>query len=244
MELSDSNNRLLSKISHLLQKSRKYVAHSINQTIVLTYFEVGKLIVEDEQQGKERAEYGKAVLKELSQKLAAEFGKGFSVRNLEQMRKFFLIYSKSQTVSSKFESKKTTPSIRVSNSPFQLSWSHYLLLIKIDNIEERHFYEIEAANSNWSVRELERQYNSSLYERLVLSRDKKRVKELSTIGQIVVKPIDTIKEPYILDFLGLEENSKYSESDLETAIINKLEHFLIELGKGFLFVGRQSRITI
>ena len=134
--------------------------------------------------------------------------------------------------------------MRKTESPFKLSWTHYLHLIKIDNQKERSFYEIEAANNNWSVRELERQYDSSLYERLVLSRDKKAVKELSEKGQLVTKPIDTIKEPYVLDFLGLDKQDKYTESDLETAIISKLEHFLTELGKGFLFVGRQQRITI
>ena len=134
--------------------------------------------------------------------------------------------------------------MRKTESPFKLSWTHYLHLIKIDNQKERSFYEIEAANNNWSVRELERQYDSSLYERLVLSRDKKAIKELSEKGQLVTKPIDTIKEPYVLDFLELDKQDKYTESDLETAIINKLEHFLTELGKGFLFVGRQQRITI
>jgi predicted nuclease of restriction endonuclease-like (RecB) superfamily len=202
------------------------------------------LIVENEQQGKERAEYGKSVLKELSQKLTDEFGKGYSLRNLEQMRKFFLVYSKTQTLSAKSEDEKSASLMRKSESPLKLSWSHYLHLIKIDNEEERNFYEIESANNNWSVRELERQYDSSLYERLVLSRDKEAVKELSKKGQLIIKPSDTIKEPYILDFLGLEGKDKYTESDLKTAIINKLEHFLIELGKGFLFVGRQQRITI
>ncbi len=134
--------------------------------------------------------------------------------------------------------------MRKIESPFNLSWTHYLQLIKIENEEERNFYEIEAVSNTWSVRELERQYDSSLYERLVLSRDKEGIKELSRKGQVIAKPIDTIKEPYVLDFLGLEEKDRYTESDLETAIINKLEHFLTELGKGFLFVGRQQRITI
>lgn len=239
MDLSKSNNQLFGKISELLSEARKFVAKSVNQTVVLTYFEVGRLIVEDEQKGKERAEYGKAVLKELSNKLAQEFGKGYSVYNLERMRRFYLTYhSKLQ------ELEKSASLMRKLESPFKLSWTHYLQLMKIENPEERSFYEIEAVNNNWSVRELERQYDSSLYERLVLSRDKKSVKELSEKGQLITKPIDTIKEPYVLDFLGLEEHEKYSESDLETAIINKLEHFLKELGKGFLFVGRQQRITI
>lgn len=144
----------------------------------------------------------------------------------------------------KSDDEKSASSMLKFKSPFNLSWTHYLLLLKIDNEDERDFYEIESANNNWSVRELERQYDSSLYERLVLSRDKETIKELSRKGLLISKPSDTIKEPYVLDFLGLEERDKYTESDLETAIINKLEHFLTELGKGFLFVGRQQRITI
>ena len=251
MDLSKSDNQLFGKIADLLNESRKFVVKSVNQTIVLTYFEVGRLIVEDEQQGKERAEYGKSLLKELSQKLSEEFGKGYSVYNLERMRNFYLVYKKridetekSASLMRKSDEEKSASPMRKIESPFNLSWTHYLQLIKIENEDERNFYEIESVNNNWSVRELERQYDSSLYERLVLSRDKEGIKELSRKGQIVTKPIDTIKEPYILDFLGLEEKDKYTESDLETAIINKLEHFLTELGKGFLFVGRQQRITI
>lgn len=212
--------------------------------MVLTYFEIGRLIVEDEQKGKERAEYGKSTLNELSQRLTKEFGKGFSVRNLEQMRKFYVVYSKSQTLSANSETEKYATLLRKSENPFKLSWSHYLQLIKIENEEERKFYEIEAVSNSWSVREFERQYDSSLYERLVLSRDKSGIKKLSEEGQLITKPSDAVKDPYILDFLGLEEQDKYTESDLETAIISKLEHFLTELGKGFLFVGRQQRITV
>ncbi len=251
MELSKSDNQLFGKIAGLLNEARKFIVKNVNQTIVLTYFEIGKLIVEEEQQGKERAEYGKSVLKELSQKLTDEFGKGYSVYNLERMRNFYLVFKdriaeteKSASVMRKSDEEKSASPMRKIESPFNLSWTHYLQLIKIENEEERNFYEIEAVNNNWSVRELERQYDSSLYERLVLSRDKEGIKELSKKGQVVTKPIDTIKEPYVLDFLGLEEKDKYTESDLETAIINKLEHFLTELGKGFLFVGRQQRITI
>lgn len=250
-ELSKSDNKLFGKIAELLSEARRFIVKNVNQTIVLTYFEIGKLIVEEEQEGKERAEYGKSVLKELSQKLTDEFGKGYSVYNLERMRNFYLIFKgriteteKSASPMRKSDDEKSALPMRKIESPFNLSWTHYLQLIKIENEEERNFYEIEAVNNNWSVRELERQYDSSLYERLVLSRDKEGIKELSKKGQVVTKPIDTIKEPYVLDFLGLEEKDKYTESDLETAIINKLEHFLTELGKGFLFVGRQQRITI
>jgi len=236
---SGGNAQLFSKIATLLNESRKIVANSINQAIVLTYFEIGKLIVEDEQNGEKRAAYGKSVLKDLSQNLTNEFGKGYSVYNLERMRKFYLTYNNRIRID-----ENSASLMRNSQYPFKISWTHYLQLLKIEDVEERDFYEIESVNNNWSVRELERQYNSSLYERLILSRDKKGVVELSKKGQILVKPIDAIKEPYVLDFLGLEKNEKYTESDLETAIINKLENFLRELGKGFLFVGRQQRISI
>jgi predicted nuclease of restriction endonuclease-like (RecB) superfamily len=166
-------------------------------------------------------------LKELSKRLNTEFGKGFSQRNLEQMRQFYLTYSKTQTPSAEFN----------------LSWSHYLKLMRIDNEDERRYYQIEASENNWSLRELQRQFDSALYERLVLSRDKKGVKELSEKGQVIENPKDTIKDPYILEFIGLPENSKYSETELEQKIIDKIEHFLLELGKGYAFIGRQVRFT-
>ncbi|OWY25776.1 DUF1016 domain-containing protein [Sphingobacteriales bacterium UPWRP_1] len=186
------------------------------------------MIVEDEQQGKQRAEYGKQVLKELSKRLIAEFGKGFSVDNLQNMRQFFLTYSIYETTSRKFT----------------LSWSHYLKLMRIENPDERRFYEIECAANNWSLKELQRQFDAALYERLALSRDKDGIKQLAQQGQIVEKPTDILKDPYILEFLNLPEKHQYSESDLETAIIDKLEHFLLELGKGFTCVARQFRMTI
>ncbi|MFW5701240.1 MAG: PDDEXK nuclease domain-containing protein, partial [Cyclobacteriaceae bacterium] len=217
----------------MLKEAKKIVVNNINQTIVLTYFEIGRMIIENEQKGKERAEYGKAVLKELSKRLTSEFGKGYSVYNLERMRKLYLTYKDRIK-----PDEKSATLLRKSEKIFKLSWSHYLLLLKIDNPDERNFYEIEAATNNWSYRELERQYNSSLYERLVLSMEKKTIKELSEKGQIISKSTDAVKDPYVLDFLDLEEQKQYTESDLETAIINKLEHFLLELGKGFLFVGR------
>ena len=192
-----------------------------------TYFLIGKRIVEEEQDGNKRAEYGKKLMKTLSEKLTKEFGRGFSQRNLEQMRTFYLRYSISQTVSAEFK----------------LSWSHYLILMRMEDINARKFYEIEAIQNNWSLRELKRQVNSALYERLVLSKDKEKVKELAVEGQIIEKPQDIIKDPYILEFLGLDEKSDYSENKLEIEIINKLEMFLLELGKGFTFVGRQVRFT-
>ena len=215
------------EIHDLLHKARQNIISNINSTMTKTYFLIGKRIVEEEQNGNKRAEYGKKLMKTLSEKLTKEFGRGFSQRNLEQMRTFYLRYSISQTVSAEFK----------------LSWSHYLILMRMEDINARNFYEIEAFENNWSLRELKRQVNSSLYERLVLSKDKEKVKELAVKGQIIEKAQDVIKDPYILEFLGLDEKSDYSENKLETEIINKLEMFLLELGKGFTFVGRQVRFT-
>ena len=215
------------EIHDLLYKARENIVSNINSTMTKTYFLIGKRIVEEEQNGNKRAEYGKNLIKILSEKLTKEFGKGFSQRNLEQMRTFYVRYSIPQTLSAEFK----------------LSWSHYLILMRIENISTRNFYEIEAIQNNWSLRELKRQVNSALYERLVLSKDKEKVKELAVKGQIIEKPQDIIKDPYILEFLGLDEKSDYSENKLETEIINKLEMFLLELGKGFTFVGRQVRFT-
>ena len=217
------------EIHDLLHNARQNIISNINSTMTKTYFLIGKRIVEEEQDGNKRAEYGKNLIKMLSEKLTKEFGKGFSETNLEQMRKFFKVYGIPQTLSEEFQ--------------FNLSWSHYLILMRIKDINARNFYEIEAFENNWSLRELKRQVNSSLYERLVLSKDKEKVKELSVKGQIIEKAQDVIKDPYILEFLGLDEKSDYSENKLETEIINKLEMFLLELGKGFTFVGRQVRFT-
>lgn len=215
------------EIKGLLKSARENIVSTINSTMAKTYFLIGKRIVEEEQNGEKRAEYGKKLIKELSKKLTKEFDKGFSERNLEQMRKFYLAYSIPQTLSAEF----------------RLSWSHYLILMRMENLDERNFYEIEAIENNWSLRELRRQIDSTLYERLVLSRDKEKVKSLALKGQIIEKPEDIVKDPYILEFLGLDERSNYSENELETAIINNLEKFIMELGKGFLFQGRQVRFT-
>ena len=215
------------EIYDLLHKARQNIISNVNSTMTKTYFLIEKRIVEEEQDSNKRAEYGKNLIKTLSKKLTKEFGKGFSETNLEQMRKFFKVYGISQTLSEEF----------------RLSWSHYLILMRMKDINARNFYEIEAFENNWSLRELKRQVNSSLYERLVLSKNKEKVKELAVKGQIIEKAQDIIKDPYILEFLGLDEKSDYSENKLETEIINKLEMFLLELGKGFTFVGRQVRFT-
>jgi predicted nuclease of restriction endonuclease-like (RecB) superfamily len=226
-KLSVNKNGFYSRIADLLKLARKTVVQSVNKTIVDTYFEIGRLIVEEEQNGKSKAEYGQNLIPELSNKLTTEFGKGFSTTNLKQMRTFYLTYSKGQTVSDEF----------------RLSWSHYLMLMRIDNVEERKFYEIETAENSWSLRELQRQFDTALYERLALSRNKNEVKKLSEKGLTIEKAQDSLKDPYVLEFLGLPEETKYSETELEQKLIDKLEHFLLELGKGYTFVGRQVRFT-
>ena len=234
-----TNTRLNTQIIDLLQSARDKVLRTVNHTMVLTYFEIGRMLVEEEQGGKERADYGKKVVKELSEVLTKEFGKGFSERNIEQMRQFYLVYSKSQTLSAdSSDQKPQTPSAELN-----LSWSHYLKLMRIDDENERRFYEIESYKNNWSVRELKRQFDSALYTRLVLSRDQSKIKELSAKGLVLEKPKDAIKDPYILEFIGLPEHTEYSESELEQELIDKLEHFLLELGNGFTFVARQKRIS-
>ena len=223
-----TNNNIYQEIKELLYSAKNRVYQTINTTMTQTYFQIGKRIVEEEQGGETRAEYGSALLKNLSSELIKEFGKGYSEQNLKNMRQFYLIYQKRQTVSSEFK----------------LSWSHYIFLTRIENIDERNFYEIESIENSWSLRELKRQFDSGLFERLKLSSDKQKVKELSAKGQVIQTAQDLIKDPYILEFVGLPELSLYSESELEQKLIDKLEHFLLELGKGFTFVARQKRITI
>jgi predicted nuclease of restriction endonuclease-like (RecB) superfamily len=233
------NTNFFKRTIDLLHSARQQVVRQVNLTMVQTYFEIGRMIVEEEQQGKGRAEYGKHLLTGLSKALTKEFNKGFSITNIQQMRNFYFTYQKQQAVSasSKSEIQQTA------SAKFKLSWSHYLKLMRIDDENERKFYEIESEKNNWSVRELDRQYDSALYARLVLSRDKDKIKELSEKGLVIEKPKDIIKDPYVLEFIGLPEKSTYSESDLEQGIIDKLEHFLLELGTGFAFVARQKRIS-
>ena len=245
------NKVLFSQVVELLQNARQQVLRTVNSTMVYTYFEIGRMIVEEEQNGKERAEYGKQLLKGLSERLAIEFGMGFSVENLDRMRKFYKTYSISSSLMTILQIQKSQSLPEVSQNQkskslisfFKLTWTHYIFLMRIDDEKERRFYEIESEKYNWSVRELKRQYDSALYTRLALSRDAAGVLKLSEQGQIIEKPKDIIKDPYILEFLGLPELHRYSESELEEEIINKLEHFLLELGHGFTFVARQNRIT-
>ncbi len=231
----------------LVKYARTIAAKQINIVHLLTYYSLGRWIVEEQQNGQDRAKYGRQVLKTLSKRLQAEFKKGFSVDTLENVRKFYLTYKDriSEPVFRKFAIEKSEPLVRILGDelPFTLPWTHYLVLMRIQNENERRFYEIEATNCGWSKRTLQRQYNSSLYERLALSRDKNEVMRLASEGNVIEKPEDIVKQPTVLEFLGLEESEKYVESDLETALINKLQKFLLELGKGYLFEARQKRFT-
>lgn len=243
------DTKLLQDIRSLITTARSMVVRNINRLQVLTNFKIGRRIVEEEQKGAVRAEYGKHIIAELSSQLKAEFGRGFSRSNLEYMRKFYLTYQYripgiSQTASGKSKLSLNPASIEGNNDPpFLLSWSQYVFLISLENENERNFYEIEAAENNWNLPELRRQFDSGLYERLALSRDKASIKALSKEGQVIAKPQDIIKDPYVLEFLGIDEKAQFSETDFERAIIDKIEHFLLELGKGFLFEARQKRFT-
>jgi len=216
---------LISNIGLLLEQGRKQAYQSINSILVKTYWEIGKQIIVYEQEGKEKAEYGSSLLNNLSKDLKLRYGKGFNIRNIYLMRKFYLLFENLQTVSAK------------------LSWSHYVELVGIEDELARRFYEKQSENENWSIRELKRQINSALFHRIALSKDKKEVLNLSKKGQIIEIPEDILKDPYILEFLNIPENHKYSEKDIEEKIIDNLQAFLLELGKGFTFIGRQHRIS-
>lgn len=262
--------RLIGEIKDLINDSKYVINKSINSVMVNTYYEIGRRIVEYEQHGKSRSEYGKKLIERLSIELTKEFGKGYSVENITLFRKFYLVYSdsknlieldkvftKSNIVDTNIHGnnhkmvKNVKENFATQNvftksyfhDRFVLPWSLYLQLMRIKDKSERNFYEIEAFKNRWSFRELARQINSCLYERLVLSRDKEKVLELSTKGQIIEKPSDAIKDPLVLEFLDLKEDISYTEKDLEKRIIDKLQYFLLELGKGFTFVQRQKRLT-
>lgn len=248
---------LVAEVRSLVHSARQMAATAVNTLQVRTNFEIGRRIVEHEQQGAKRANYGTELLNVLSADLTQEFGSGFSATNLRLMRQFFVEYSGRihQTLSDESlprlpihqtapgELANTTEQRSALSQPFTLSWSHYVVLLTIENPDERRFYEIEATAECWSLRELKRQKAACLYERLALSRDKKGVRRLAEKGQLIERPEDILKEPVVLEFLGLEVQAKYSESDLEAALIDHLEQFLLELGKGFLFEARQKRFT-
>lgn len=219
-------NTLIVNIEQTVANAREKLAFSVNNTITETYWQIGKYIVETEQDGKIKAAYGKKLLTTLSHELTLRLGKGYSRPNLNNMRKFYLKYPNCQMVSDK------------------LSWSHICELIKLDDDLERSFYERQTVNENWSVRELQRQIDSALFLRLAVSRDKEGILSLAQRGIEVQKPEDVIKSTYTLEFLNLPEPKQYTESDLEQRLIDNLQKFLLELGKGFTFVGRQYKITI
>lgn len=233
----------LDAAAQVICDAKAAASRSVNLAMTYAYFEVGRIIVEEEQEGADRAEYGRQVIASVSERLTHDFGRGFSKTNVEQMRKFYRVYSSDeipQTLSEEFGSNlpATTTGRR-----FFLSWSHYLKLMRIEDVGKRHFYEIESARGGWSLKELQRQMDSGLYERLALSRDKEDVFKLAQEGQVVESPEDAIKDPYVLEFLGLKEEASYSETELESRIIDHLQDFLLELGRGFAFMGRQQRFT-
>ena len=235
-------DEFLKSVSDVLTQARKKAKTAVNLSMVYAYFEIGRMIVEEEQQGKNRAAYGQQLLKELSAHLTKTCGKGFSVGNLKNIRQFYKVYSTDQIGETVFSQFENFPAV-CTGRKFFLSWSHYLKLMRIENVDERHFYEIESVKNDWSLRELQRQFDSALYQRLLLSTEKENVKQLAKKGQIIEKSSDLVKDPYVLEFLGLEEKSGYSESELETRIIDNLQTFLLELGAGYTFVARQKRFT-
>ena len=240
--MNEVSNEFLNKVSLLIEEAKKNVKTAVNIAMVYTYFEIGRMIIEEEQNGDNRAEYGKYIIRNLSSFLTEHYGKGYSVDNLKLIRRFYIIYKTDSIGETVFPQSKNYP-VTITGRKFYLSWSHYLKLMRISNIEERHFYEIESVKNDWSLSELKRQYDSSLYERLALSKNKDEVILLSQKGQIIEKPADAIKDPYVLEFLQLPELPVYSETELENKIIDHLQQFLLELGKGYTFVGRQVRLT-
>ncbi|MDJ0626435.1 MAG: PDDEXK nuclease domain-containing protein [Candidatus Caenarcaniphilales bacterium] len=234
-----SKEPLFQRVVSILEEARSKVVRTVNSEMVIAYWLIGREIVEEEQQGEEKAEYGKHLIENLSQKLTEQFGKGYSVPNLRNFRQFYLTFMQRQP-------EIQYPLGSESNSGFSpgLGWSHYRALMRVDNDHARSFYEVEAIKNQWSKRDLERQIHSLLFERLLKSTDKKGLLELANEGHVVDRPVDVIKDPYVLEFLDLPESSKLSESKIETALLNHLQEFLLELGTGFAFIGRQKRITL
>lgn len=227
--LEEVSNKMTNEITELVNQAKANLAQEINKSIVYVYWNIGRIIVSSETKYNNRLEYGQEVLKDLSKRLTKYLGKGYSISNLKYMRVFYKAY----------------PNLEELNE--ELTWSHYLELMIIQNKDKRSFYEKECINENWSVRELRRQLETSLFERLLLSDGKsnrKKILELSREGQVLAKPIDLIKEPYVFEFLGIKEQKPLLEKDLEYKLIRHIEDFILELGKGFMFVGSQQRIML
>jgi len=219
------NTDLYAEIRQLIEDARKQVVHSVNSAMVFTYWEIGRRIVEEEQNGEDRAEYGKYLLKNLSERLTQEFGKGFNERSLRRIRQFYVLFPIRSTLRT------------------ELSWSHYRLLFNVEKEEVRNYYLIESIESGWSARQLERQIGSFYYERILASQNKEVVQQEALQNNDTPTASQLLKNPYVLEFLDLKESKDYLEVDLETALLDKLQEFLLELGRGFSFVARQQRIT-
>ena len=226
LTVNPNYQELLQHVGDTLEQGRSRAAAAVNTAVVATYWEIGRQIVEYEQGGSAKAEYGSELLKKLSRDLTDLYGSGFGMSNINKMRKLYLTYPILQTVSAK------------------LSWSHYVELLKIDDPLERSFYEKEAESERWGVRELKRQMDSMLFHRLALSTDRAEVLRLAKEGEIIERPEDILREPYIFEFTGLPQLPVYKEGDLEEALVNNLSLFFLELGKGFTYVGQQQKIVI
>ncbi|HLP47738.1 MAG TPA: PDDEXK nuclease domain-containing protein [Candidatus Kapabacteria bacterium] len=224
--VKSSYDLMLGNIVTILEKGRKTAYTSVNNIMLKTYWEIGREIVEFEQKGKEKAEYGSQLLDRISQDLKSKYGKGFSRSNVIYMRLFYLKYPKSETLS------------------HQLNWSHYFELMKIDDDLERSFYEKQSILENWSVRELKRQKNTALFQRIALNKDKEEILELSKEGNVIKDEKSVLKDPYVFEFLNIPEHQVFSETHLEKKLIDNLQEFLLELGKGFAYIGRQYRISL
>jgi len=251
-----AERKLFERVVAVLEQARSQVVRTVNSQMVLAYWHIGCLIVEEEQKGENRAEYGQRIIEGLSRRLTEKYGKGFSTTNLWDFRRFYMVYADRRPENLRtlygelvVPEKLHTVCGDSRREPFAdisevLSWSHYRLLMRVENDHARSFYEIEAARNKWSTRELERQIASLLFERLLKSRDKKGVMELARDGNAFKKPLDIIKDPYVLEFLDLPESHRLMEGDLEEALITHLQEFLLELGSGFAFVARQKRLTL
>lgn len=226
IQVNDSYDLLVGALGELIQGARRRALQAVNEEMVQLYWEIGRHIVEYEQKGSDRAQYGKNLLPSLADDLTMRYGKGFSRANLQNMRVFYRVFPIRQAV------------------PSKLSWTHLLLILRVENELARQFYINQCRKERWSSRQLERQINSMFFERIALSKDKKGVLELAKEGQLIAKPEDLMKDPFVFEFLGLPESCRLTETDLESRLINHLENFLLELGSGFCFIGRQKRITI
>jgi predicted nuclease of restriction endonuclease-like (RecB) superfamily len=233
----DNVNAVYKKIASLIKDARTKIVRAIDTTMVQTYWNIGKYIIEEEQQGKTRADYGNYLIKELSCRLTKEFGKGFGIATLENARKFYIVYGLEKPYALRREFKE----LQLNSN---LTWTHYRSLMRESRQIARSFYEMEAIKNNWSGRELERQMGSLLFERIAKSKDKEGLIRLACKGQEIIKPEDVIKDPIVLEFLDIPESHKLVESKLEEALINNMQKFLLEMGRGFAFVARQKRLTL